>query len=105
MQALMCTRESSDAYMLLQCCAQMTFDSSRLVDTASIGYSHLQPAGLQVLRQRYRPAVLDNLRVSVWLALALALSACLRRLCGGPAALLLPTTSPLRCCWLAGWPG
>jgi len=26
LQALMCTRESSDAYMLLQCCAQMTFD-------------------------------------------------------------------------------
>ncbi len=41
----------------------MTYDSSRLVDTACIGYSHLQPAGLSVLRQRYRPAVLQNLRV------------------------------------------
>lgn len=60
----MCTRESSDAYMLLQCCAQMTFDGSRLVDTACIGFSHLRPSGLEALRQRYRPAVMDNLRVS-----------------------------------------
>ena len=36
----------------------MTYDSSRLVDTACIGYSHLQPAGLSVLRQRYRPSIL-----------------------------------------------
>ena len=43
----------------------MTYDSSRLVDTACIGYSHLQPAGLSVLRQRYRPAVLENLRVGL----------------------------------------
>lgn len=41
----------------------MTYDSSRLVDTACIGYSHLQPAGLCVLRQRYRPAILENMRV------------------------------------------
>ncbi|KAL4858479.1 TBC1 domain family member 2A [Chlorella vulgaris] len=62
--ALMCTRESSDAYMLLQCCAQMTFDGSRLVDTACIGFSHLRRSGLEALRQRYRPAVMDNLRSS-----------------------------------------
>ncbi|KAL4447229.1 hypothetical protein ABPG77_007262 [Micractinium sp. CCAP 211/92] len=52
-QALMCTRESSDVYMLLQGCAQMTFDGSRLVDTACCGYAYLQPAGLAALRQRY----------------------------------------------------
>lgn len=46
----------------------MTYDSSRLVDTACIGYSHLQPAGLSVLRQRYRPAVLENLRVRPWVS-------------------------------------
>ena len=44
----------------------MTYDGSRLVDTACIGYSHLQPAGLSVLRLRYRPAILENLRVSGW---------------------------------------
>ena len=37
--------------------------ASRLVDTASCGYAHLRDAGLRVLRQRYLPAVLDNLRV------------------------------------------
>lgn len=59
----MCTRESSDAYMLLQCCAQMTFDAGRLVDTAACGYAHLRPAGLAALRQRYRPEVMESLRV------------------------------------------
>jgi hypothetical protein len=96
----MCTLESSDAYMLLQCCAQMTFDSSRLVDTASIGYSHLQPAGLQVLRQRYRPAVLDNLRVSGWLAgwLSLALPGCLRWLCKVSSRPFCPPPPRCACC-------
>lgn len=36
---------------------------SRLVDTACIGFSHLRDAGLHVLRQRYLPTVLENLRV------------------------------------------
>ena len=63
LQALMCKEESSDAYMLLQWCAQMTFDGSRLVDTATIGYAHLRPTGLDALRSRYRSAVMENLRV------------------------------------------
>ena len=50
-------------HAVLQVCTQLTYDGSRLVDTAACGYSHLLPAGLEVLRQRYRPVVLDNLRV------------------------------------------
>ncbi|KAL4443677.1 hypothetical protein ABPG75_011414 [Micractinium tetrahymenae] len=61
-QALMCTHESSDVYMLLQGCAQMTFDGSRLVDTACCGYAYMQPAGLAALRQRYQQEVADSAR-------------------------------------------
>ena len=43
----------------------MTFDSSRLVDTACIGFSHLQAPGLAVLRQRYLPSVLANLQAGL----------------------------------------
>lgn len=63
LQALMCTRESSDVYMLLQGCAQMTFDGSRLLDTACCGYAYLQPAGLAALRQRYQQEVARGTRV------------------------------------------
>lgn len=59
----MCMHESSDVYMLLQGCAQMTFDGSRLVDTACCGYAYLQPAGLAALRQRYQQEVAHNARV------------------------------------------
>lgn len=71
LQALMCTRESSDVYMLLQGCAQMTFDGSRLVDTACCGYAYLQPAGLAALRQRYLQEVAQIAQVGCgWLPCA-----------------------------------
>lgn len=52
--ALCTTCESSDAYMLLQALAPMSFDASRLIDTACIGFRGLQPAAVDVLRDKFR---------------------------------------------------
>jgi hypothetical protein len=61
--ALMETKESGDAYALLQAMAPMTCDASTLVDSASIAYGHIGEAALRVLRDRYSPEVLEAMRV------------------------------------------
>lgn len=58
--ALVETRESSDAYMLLQALAPMSFDASRLVDTACIAFRGLQPAAVEVLRDKFRREVAEQ---------------------------------------------
>ncbi|GAB4813054.1 hypothetical protein N2152v2_000100 [Parachlorella kessleri] len=57
-------RECSDAYMLLQSMGPMTFDSSRLLDTACIGFGYIKDTALRVLRAKYRTPVLEQLRGS-----------------------------------------
>jgi hypothetical protein len=58
-QALLETDDSSEAYLLLQALGPMSFDSSRLVDSACIGFGHVNDAALRVLRDKYRPEVLE----------------------------------------------
>jgi hypothetical protein len=41
----------------------MSFDSSRLLDTACIGQGHVKDSALRVLRAKYRTPVLEQLRV------------------------------------------
>lgn len=60
MQALLETGDSSDAYMLLQSMAPMTYDASRLLDTACKAFSHLHDSLLGALQDQYRPAVLQR---------------------------------------------
>jgi hypothetical protein len=42
----------------------MSFDSSRLLDTACIAHGHIKDSALRVLRAKYRTPVLEQLRVS-----------------------------------------
>jgi hypothetical protein len=60
-QALLETDDSSEAYLLLQALGPMSFDSSRLVDSACIGFGHVNDAALRVLREKYRPEVLERM--------------------------------------------
>ena len=57
-QPLLDTDDSSEAYLLLQSLAPMTFDASRLVDSACIGFGYVKDAALRVLRDKYRPQVM-----------------------------------------------
>lgn len=56
-QALLTTQDSSDVYMLLQSMGPMTFDSQKLIDTATLTYGKLTDATLRVLRAKYRPQI------------------------------------------------
>jgi len=58
-QALLETDDSSEAYLLLQALGPMSFDASRLVDSACIGFGHVNDAALRVLRDKYRPEVME----------------------------------------------
>jgi hypothetical protein len=49
--------------MLLQALGPMTFDASRLLDTACIAYAHVGDATLRALREEFRPGVLEALKV------------------------------------------
>ncbi|KFM28215.1 TBC1 domain family member 2A [Auxenochlorella protothecoides] len=53
-QAICATRESSDAYMMLQALAPMSLDGSRLIDTAAIAFRTIRHSALGVLRAKYR---------------------------------------------------
>jgi len=57
--ALLETDDSSEAYLLLQALGPMSFDSSRLVDSACIGFGHVNDAALRVLRDKYRPEIME----------------------------------------------
>jgi len=56
-QALLETRENSDAYMLFQAMGPMSIDCGRLIDMACIGYSHVKDSALVTLRDKYAPSV------------------------------------------------
>ena len=56
-QALLQTDDSSEAYLLLQSLGPMSFDASRLVDAACIGFAHVKDSALRVLCQKFLPEV------------------------------------------------
>lgn len=60
-QALLETDDSSEAYLLMQALGPMSYDASRLVDSACIGYGHVKDAALRVLRDKYRPEVMQSM--------------------------------------------
>ncbi|KAK9810304.1 hypothetical protein WJX72_008307 [[Myrmecia] bisecta] len=64
-QALMATTDSVDAFSLLQNMAPMSYDSSRLIDVACIGFSSLSDTQLATLRAVYRTTVLAQFQDDV----------------------------------------
>lgn len=60
--SLMGTFDPGDAMSLLQSMAGATFDSSRLVFSACVGYVDVDETVLKELREKHRPSVLEMLR-------------------------------------------
>jgi len=75
-QALLETQESSDAYMLLQALGPMSFDASRLIDTACIGFGHVKDVALRVLRDKYAAQVADLARVCIFIFVCVCVCVC-----------------------------
>lgn len=63
MQALLSTVDSIDCLSLLQSMAPMSYDSSRLIDTAAIGFAHVTALHLQSLRAVHEAAVQAQFQV------------------------------------------
>ena len=63
LQALLSTVDSIDCLSLLQSMAPMSYDSSRLIDTACIGFAHINQAHLASLRAVHQAAVQAQFQV------------------------------------------
>ena len=64
-QALLSTVDSIDCLELLQSMAPMSYDSSRLIDTACIGFAHVTHPNLASLRAVHEAAVQAQFQVGI----------------------------------------
>lgn len=65
MQALVATVDLVDAFSLLQNMAPMSYDGSRLLDTACIAFSNFTGDKLNSLREAYTSSVMSQFHVRV----------------------------------------
>ena len=62
-QALMATEDALDALSVLQNIAPLSYDSSRLLDVACIGFGRIQEQELATLRSICRLPILSHVQV------------------------------------------